>query len=116
MEEHPRNLEQIREDAENAQRSILWPDNLRAKRATFAFLWHGDPKATPVQRAGLIIFGLFWLSCAYLWLDSFFHSDPEERGILQPIPGIVLGLLAARIFRNAFLRPPRNHGHDEPQS
>jgi hypothetical protein len=116
VEKRPKTFKEIRQDAEDAQRSILWPDNLRANRASFAFLWRGDPKAKQVQRAGLIIFGLFWLSCAYIWLYSFFHSDPEDRSVIELISGIVMGLFAARILRNAFLRPSKQAEANDRQS
>jgi hypothetical protein len=114
MEERPKSFEEIRQETEDAQRSILWPDYLRANRATFAFLWHGDQKANLVQRAGLIIFGLFWLSMACVAFDSFLHS--EDRNPFPLIPGITLALLALRILRNAFLRAPGQTPPDDQQT
>lgn len=57
MEEEPR-FEQVRAEIEAKQRSILWEDGLRNGRSVDEFLWRGDPKAEPIQRAGLVVFAL----------------------------------------------------------
>src|ERR1039458_2499023 len=74
--EDEHSFEQIREDIEARQRSILWPDYLRATRNVYEFLWNGDPKARPVQRIG-------WqfLVCNFCWLEfsSFTPLHPKRR-------------------------------------
>jgi hypothetical protein len=54
-------LERIREDAEERQRGTLVPDSIRSGRSVDEFMWKGDPKASLVQRIGLLFFGLMFL-------------------------------------------------------
>jgi len=111
-------FEQIREDLEAKQRSILWPDYLRANRNIFEFLWKGDPKAKPVQRFGLILFALhFWLMGVFSAAD-FWSIDLWISRAFGSLIGLIFVLLSIRLFRNAFLRhnPPPEDEQDRSDS
>src|ERR1035438_7539121 len=106
--EDEHSFEQIREDIEARQRSILWPDYLRATRNVYEFLWNGDPKARPVQRIGLAIFGLQFL---LVGISVVYASSSEETGwSINPgkVAGAVSVLFSLRLLRNVFLRSPKN--------
>lgn len=95
---------EIREDIEARQRSVLWPDYLRATRNIYDFLWNGDPKPKVVQRVGLAIFGVTFL---LMGIGFFSISSSDEAGWINPMTviGTLQVLFALRILRNAFVRP-----------
>jgi hypothetical protein len=106
-------FEQIREDLEAKQRSILWPDYLRANRNVFEFLWKGAPKAKRVQRLGLILFALhFWLMGVFFAALAW-SSDEWISRVFGSLPGLISVLISIRLFRNAFLR--HNIPHEDEQ-
>jgi hypothetical protein len=102
--EEPKSFEQIREETEQAQRTTLWPDNLRNTKTVYAFLWQGDPNAKIVQRVGLIVFALFFLIWAVYILSSFAEAQPEDRSALGLMAGLVFALISVHLIRNAFLK------------
>ncbi|MGA3370453.1 MAG: hypothetical protein ABSC48_01705 [Terracidiphilus sp.] len=102
-------FEQIREEIEAKQRSILWPDGLRAGKSVDEFLWKGDPKAKPIQRAGLIVFAVtYWLlgvlMIAICWARA---NDEWAARFLGSLIGAAFVLVSIRLFLNAFLRPEK---------
>lgn len=109
LERNAPQFDQIRTEAEAQQRSILWEDGLQNGKTVDAFLWHGDPNAKPIQRAGLLAFGFMFL----LLSVGFFYIPIEKgshHGSLVPIPvGLILLFVALRLFRNVLLRRPRQH-------
>jgi len=93
MANHPQ-FDEIREEIEAKQRTVLFEDGLRAGKSVDDFLWKGDPNAKPIQRAGLVVFGLtFWLLGILL------------IAIIGSLIGSAFVLVAIRLFWNAFLRP-----------
>jgi hypothetical protein len=40
------------------QRNTLWPDAMVNSSSVDALLWKGSPKATKVQRVGIVVWGL----------------------------------------------------------
>ena len=52
----------INEDVETKQRGIVGSDMLRQSRSIDEFLWRGDRKAKPIQRAALCIYSIMFLS------------------------------------------------------
>jgi hypothetical protein len=95
-------FEQIRDEIEARQRSILWPDYLRATRNTYDFLWNGDPKPKMVQRIGLALFGMYLLTTGICAICVF---SSGELGWLNPA-NLVCALqilFSLRVLRNAFV-------------
>jgi hypothetical protein len=111
MEDKP-TLDQIREDVEERQKAILWEDARKGGRSVDAFLWRGDPKAKPIQRAGLIVFGFMFLLPAVFCFAGLIVTHTAETSALVPV--LVLGtgalLVSLRLFRNAFLRSKEPDG------
>ena len=91
-------------EIDRKQGAAKWPETLEAGRSVDEFLWKGDPKATLVQRVGLIIFGvgfLFFFVIAVV-LIVVGRDLPDVIGGL--IIGTPSGIFAFRFLRNAFRR------------
>jgi hypothetical protein len=99
-------LDRIREETEAKQRGILWPDMLRAGRSVDEFLWKGDPRATPVQRAGLVLFGLMFLSFAAIGIGLGCALDDWVVRTIAIILGVLAGIAGLRFMKNAFRTKP----------
>jgi hypothetical protein len=109
-------FEQVREAAEDQQKATLWQDQLRNGRSIDAFLWKGDPNARPIQRAGLVVFGLtFFLLATIMGSIPFQQKFQDDSGILLLIALFAL-LLSLRLFRNAFLRPQKHNPRPKENS
>ena len=96
-------FERVRDEIEARQRSIFWPDYLRATRNVYNFLWNGDLKPRLVQRIGLALFALqFLLSGIFL----IFILPSDEVGWFTPytVIGVLSVLFSLRVLRNALLR------------
>jgi hypothetical protein len=106
--EEPRNLEELRADVEARQENILWEDARHGGRSVDAFLWKGDRNAKPIQRAGLVIFGLMFLLLAVALASIPFQKHFEEGWIIEFVMSFGGLLIALRLFRNACLRPKRS--------
>jgi hypothetical protein len=89
--------ERFRAYVEAKQRNIDWPDTLRNSSSVDGFLWKGSKHLTGVQRAGLWIFGIFFLFASVgLALTAW-----EQHAGLALLP-VAFGLfIAARLIRNA---------------
>jgi hypothetical protein len=111
----PLSFDQVRSEVERNQRNILWEDQFRNNRTVTTFLWHGDPHAKPVQRAGLIVFGIAQLMMSATFFQLWKGTDPDER----PLPLLIFAalplLIAIRFFRNAFMRAPEQNGDREEE-
>lgn len=94
-------LDRIREEAEMKQRAILWPDMLRSGRTVDEFLWKGSPRATPIQRIGLALFGILFLFCAALSTILIFRDMWAEK-IIGGIIGSLSVTAGTRLMMNAF--------------
>jgi hypothetical protein len=106
-------LDRIREEAEAKQRGILWPDMLRSGSTVDEFLWKGDPRAKPVQRAGLALFGTFFLIIASIGVAVGCTQDNWPGRVIGIAFGSLAGIAGVRFMRNAFRHLPRqgkNHG------
>jgi hypothetical protein len=90
---------------EERQRATVWPDTLRAGRSVDEFLWKGDPKATPVQRAGLLVFAALWFFL-FAMMTVLAIKAVLERDLMTTLIGTVfgaaIGYVDFRLFRNAF--------------
>ena len=99
------------EDLKERQRATEWPDTLRAGRSVDEFLWKGDPKATPIQRAGLLVFGAFWFFLFAMAIIIFIKGVLERElmmTIIGTVFGAVIGYVDFRLIRNAFRHKIRN--------
>ena len=103
MEENS-TFEKIKADVEARQESILLEDQFRNNESVERLFWKGNPHARPVQRAGLLIFGIAFL---LLGLGAFIASseqmDDAKSGFLG-ILGVASVLIAFRLIWNAFRR------------
>ena len=106
-------FEQIREDVEARQKATVFPDTVRNVVTIYAFLWKGDPKAKPIQRAGLVVFGLTFLLIAVGMASTPFQKSFEDGSSIIFIMALLYILLSMRLLRNAFLRPPKHHEEDK---
>jgi hypothetical protein len=104
MMNEPRDLNELRTDAQARQKSILGEDQFRNSRIVTSFLWHGDPNATLIQRAGLFLFGLVFLLCATIAVLLWFENKPDDRSLLSFVFALVLILIAGRLFRNGLMK------------
>ena len=111
MKKEEHSFERIREDVEAGQRSTVWPDTVRNGSSVDAFLWKGDPHAKPIQRAGLIVFAFMFLFFAIVIASLAFQKgfgDGWKIDLIMALPAL---LISMRLFRNAFLRPPKHPVH-----
>jgi hypothetical protein len=103
----PNDLEQIRQETEDKQKNILWEEGLRNGKSVDEFLWKGAPNAKPIQRAGLVIFGLtFWLIGVFI-IAIGWARDEGVACLVTSLVGSAPVLISVRLLRNAFLRPDK---------
>ncbi|HWA94507.1 MAG TPA: hypothetical protein VG844_07880 [Terracidiphilus sp.] len=100
--QHDPELDRIREEAEEKQRAILYPDTLRSGRSVDEFLWNGDPHPKPVQRVGLALFGMLFSGLAVLGIVLLFTQDNWPGRIFGIAMGLLAGIAGARLMGNAF--------------
>ena len=95
----------IREEAEAKQRGVVWPDMLRQSRSIDGFFWNGDRKATPIQRAALVLYSVMFLSLTALFtfMAWKFNDDWTARLICIGM-ACLTGVFGVRYARNIFLR------------
>ena len=67
-------------EIEDRQKNTLWPDTLRNSALVDAFLWRGSRNATPIQRIGIFLSGLLFVSPAVLLL---------RYGVFEPGPTVL---------------------------
>ena len=112
MAKHPQ-FEEIREEIEVKQKAILWPDALRGGRSVDAFLWRGDPKAKPIQRAGLVVFAVTYWFLGVLFIAMGWARYEGAACLVTSLIGSTFVLLSIRLLRNAFLRPNKTPEEDK---
>lgn len=101
-------LQKIRDDVEAKQRATVWPDTLRNGATVDGFLWKGDAHAKPIQRPGLIVFAVTFLLVSVATFSIPFQKKFEDGSGAFLLLALAEFLLSLRLFRNAFLRPPRS--------
>jgi hypothetical protein len=99
-------FERIRQDVEASENAILWEDARKGGKSVDAFLWKGDPNARPVQRVALVAFAVFFLLIAVTIASIPFQKKFEEGWAIDFFMALLAFLIAMRLLRNAFLRPP----------
>jgi|SRR6185312_3937420 hypothetical protein len=92
--------ESLREEVEARQRNTQPHDQLRNGVGVDALLWKGDPNATKLQRAGIAMFGSFFLAAAVAFLGMAW----EANSILLGVVSVAFLLVSIRLFRNVFRR------------
>jgi hypothetical protein len=90
---------QLLEEVQSRQRNTLWPDTMRNGQSVDALLWRGSPEATAVQRVGIVVFGLLFLSIGLFFV---FSLAPELHSVLSAVFGVFFVALGARVTLNAF--------------
>lgn len=107
----PRDLEQLRADAEARQQNTLWEEARRGGKSVDTFLWKGDPKAKPVQRAGLVVFAIAFLLVAVVSASIPFQKHFEEGWSIEFLFSLFWLLISLRLFRNACLHERKSSHH-----
>jgi hypothetical protein len=111
-------FERTREETEARQRDAFWAHGFGGSYRVVAFLWRGDPKATPVQRAGLAFFALISFFATIYMASSVAYGDrPWDERIVGAIALLAPLLISIRLFRNSMLhskerRDAGAHLHD----
>lgn len=99
-EHHDDGPERFRSYIEAKQRNTDWPDTLRNGSNVDAVLWKGSTRLTGIQRAGIWIFGIFFLLASFgLALTAW-----ERHSGLALLPVAFSLFIAARLIRNACRR------------
>jgi hypothetical protein len=94
----------------------LWEDQSRNNYPIIRFLWHGDPKAARLQRAGLVLFGLVCLMCSTIAVLSWLDNEQDNRTYLSFVFALVMLLIAGRLFWNALIKPKLQSKEDTDKS
>jgi magnesium-transporting ATPase (P-type) len=76
------------------------PDLLRKSRSIDEFLWNGERKATPVQRAGLVLYSLMFLFVVFLSIAVWIKNDYWIIRAFAVFMGVVGGVFSVRCARN----------------
>jgi hypothetical protein len=102
-------LDRIHEEMEEKQRAILLPDMLRFGRTVDDFLWKGDPRATPVQRIGLVVFAMMFLSCASIFVVLLLKEDTWGGRVVEIILGLSSGIPGVKFLINVLRHQRKRH-------
>ena len=111
---HERDNQELKKEDEREQSGVTWPETtLNSGRAVDAFLWKGDPKATPIQRIGLVIYALMFLLLfvvlIVVMIVMIFNHDFDWVSFLGVLMmGTLIGIFGFRFLFNVFRRQ-RHH-------
>jgi hypothetical protein len=114
VEEKDSNLEQLREDFESRQSSLLPVDPRRFRFGAVAFLWKDDPGRRPGQ---WIAAALFLLLAAGIFSIPFLR-DFEDGTVVALIVALRPLFISYKLFRDCFRRrkqPDHPVSADEPK-
>ena len=92
----------LRDELDAAQKNILPHDVLRNDRSVDDGLWNGFERPSGVQKAGLIIWGTFFIIGA-VSLASYIKSS-NKGTFIGIVPTLLFLIAGVRIFSNAFRR------------
>lgn len=101
-------VDQFREETEEKQHATTWPEALRGGRSVDELLWKGDPKAPLIQRAGLLVFALMYLSMFAVSIAIVIAKRDWTVTLVCLIPGTLAGTVGFRFLRNAFRHNQHN--------
>jgi hypothetical protein len=107
MEEKP-TFEQIQADDEERQKDELWEESRHRNLSEIDTFWNGNPYATPIQRAGLVVFGVFAVIFSALFASIPSQKHFEEGWSFAFFIAFLLILVAGRLFLNALRRPKQS--------
>jgi len=81
----------------------MWLDLPRESRSIDEFLWNGDRRAKPIQRAALVLYSMTFLFVAVIFMKLAWKisDDWRLRAVCIAI-GCLLGAGGIRFMRNAF--------------
>lgn len=82
------------------QKNTVWPDPLLNSRSVDEFLWRGSPNASPIQRLGAVVFGIFFVAIGAGNMDL----GRGHHSAIQFIIGLLGSALGVRILLKAFRR------------
>ena len=104
--ERGQDADEMLKEIDRKQGAAKWPETLEAGRSVDEFMWKGDPKATLVQRIGLLIFGALFL---FLFVVAviILATRTWEGLLVGLVIGSFSGIFSFRFLRNAFKRKPR---------
>jgi hypothetical protein len=107
MEDKP-TFEQIQADDEERLKDELWKESRHRNLSEIDTFWNGNPYATPIQRAGLVVFGLFAVILAVLFASIPSQKHFEEGWSFAFFIAFLLILGAGKLFLNASRRPKQS--------
>lgn len=99
---HGQDTDEMLKKIDGQQGAVEWPETLEAGRSVDEFLWKGDPKATRVQRVGLVIFGVGFLFLFVIAVVLTVVGRDWPDIICGLVIGTPSGIFAFRFLRNAF--------------
>jgi hypothetical protein len=110
-------FERTREEIEARQREAFWAHGYGGSYRVVAFLWKGDPAATPFQRAALVFFALIsFLATIYMASSAADGDRPWDERIVGTLGLLVPLLISMRLFRNAMLQRKTRRKTDGSES
>lgn len=107
---HVPETDEILKEIRRKQGATDWPETLEAGRSVDEFLWKGDPKATPVQRVGLAIFGVMFLFIFVLSIVVMVVGHDGPSIVIGLILGSLSGITGFCLARNVFRRKAQRRG------
>ena len=111
---HEHNTQELPKEDDREQSVVTWPETtLNPGRAVDEFLWKGDPKATPIQRVGLVIYALMFLllfvGFVVVMIVMIVKHDFDWVSFLGVLMiGTLSGILGFRFLLNVF-RHQKHH-------
>jgi hypothetical protein len=102
MKNKPRTKPEFLNELEDKQRNILWHDTSRNDVTLNRFMWNGSPRATVIQRVGLVIFSLLFIGIGLTIVQATTSEIDGMTSLL--VLSLTCFFLGWRFLRNAFLR------------
>lgn len=99
---HRQDTNELLKEIDRKQGATNWPETLEAGRSVDEFMWKGDPKATPVQRVGLAIFGVGFLCLFVISIVIMVIGHDGPSIFIGLVVGTPCGIFAFRFLRNVF--------------
>ncbi|HTH52484.1 MAG TPA: hypothetical protein VL495_00955 [Edaphobacter sp.] len=107
---HP--IEELRDDIQKSQRNTLWPDVLHNSIRVDELFWKGSPRITPLQRMGIGLVALVFLSLGFLFLSESYNEQSWLTGLFSLVVFGIGGLF----LRNAIRKKGPAQGHQSKRN